>query len=43
MHAMIQTFLNNGTVFHDDSAPIHPAGTVHAWFEEHEGELQHLP
>jgi hypothetical protein len=23
--------------------PIHTAGTVHLWFEGHEGELQHLP
>jgi hypothetical protein len=22
--------------------PIHAAETVHSWFEEHEGELQHL-
>jgi hypothetical protein len=22
---------------------IHTAGTVQSWFEEHEGELQHLP
>jgi hypothetical protein len=41
---MIQTlFLNNDAIFHDDSAPIHTAGTVQSWFEEHEGELQHLP
>jgi hypothetical protein len=24
-------------------ASIHTAGTVRSWFEEHEGELQHLP
>jgi hypothetical protein len=41
---MSQTlFLNNGTVFQDDNASIHSAGTLQSWFEEHEGELQHLP
>jgi hypothetical protein len=29
-------------IFQEDSAPIHTAGTVQSWFEEHEGELQHL-
>jgi hypothetical protein len=42
-HPMIQTlFPNNGAVFQDDNAPIHTAGTVQSWFEQHEGELQHL-
>jgi hypothetical protein len=41
---MVQTlFPNNDAVFHDDNAPIHTAGTVQPWFEEREGELQHLP
>jgi transposase len=41
---MIQTlFPNNDTIFQDANAPIHTAGTVQSWFEEHEGELQHLP
>jgi hypothetical protein len=44
VHPMMQTlFLNNDAVFQDDSAHIHAAGTVQSWFEEHEGELQHLP
>jgi hypothetical protein len=39
-HPMIQTlFPNSDAVFQDDSAPIHTAGTVQSWFEEHEGEL----
>jgi hypothetical protein len=41
---MIQAlFLSNIAVFQDDNAPIHTARTVQSWFEEHEGELQHLP
>jgi hypothetical protein len=41
---MIQTlFPNNDAVFQDDNAPINTTGTVRSWFEEHEGELQHLP
>jgi hypothetical protein len=41
---MIQTlFPNNSAVFKDDSVPIHTAGTVQSWFEEHEGELLPWP
>jgi hypothetical protein len=41
---MIQTlFPNNGAVFQDVTALIHAAGNVQSWFEEHDGELQHLP
>jgi hypothetical protein len=44
VYPMIQTlFPNNDAVFQDDSALIHTAATVQSWFEEHEGELQHLP
>jgi hypothetical protein len=41
---MIQTlFHNNDAVFQDDNALNQTAGTVQAWFEEHEGVIQHLP
>jgi hypothetical protein len=41
---MIQTlFPKNGTVFQGGNEPTHTAGTVQSWFEDHEGELQHLP
>jgi hypothetical protein len=44
LHPMIQTlFPNKVAVFQDNSAPSHTAGTVQSWFEEHKGELQHLP
>jgi hypothetical protein len=43
LHPMIHTlFANNDAVFQNDSAPLHTAGTAESWFEEHEGELQHL-
>jgi hypothetical protein len=35
--------LPNDTLFQDDTAPIHTAGTEQSGFEEHEGELQHIP
>jgi hypothetical protein len=41
---MIQMlFPNNDAVIQDENVPIHKDGTVQSWFEEHEGELQHLP
>jgi hypothetical protein len=44
VHPMIQTlFPNNDAVFQDDTVPIHTAGTVQSWLEEHEGVLQHSP
>jgi hypothetical protein len=44
VHPMIQTsFQNNDAVFHEDNAPIHRDWTVQPWFEELEGDFQHLP
>jgi hypothetical protein len=41
---MIQMlFPKKDVIFQDDNAPIHAAETVQSWFEEHEGELGHLP
>jgi hypothetical protein len=44
VHPIIQTlFLNNYAVSPDANAPIHTAGTVQSWFEEHICGIQHLP
>jgi hypothetical protein len=40
---MIQALFPNDAVFEDVIAPIHPAGTVLSWCEEHKGELQDPP
>jgi hypothetical protein len=41
---MIQTlFPNSDAVIQDDNAPTDTARNVQSRFEEHEGELQHLP
>jgi hypothetical protein len=44
VHPMIQTlFPKKDVLFQHHNAPIHIAETVHSWFEEHEGQLHHLP
>lgn len=43
LHPLVQVlFPNSRPVFQDDNAPIHTAGIVKDWFDEHEDELQHL-
>jgi hypothetical protein len=42
-HPMLHTLIPNDAVFQDDNAPVHIAGTVQSWFQEHEIQLQHLP
>jgi hypothetical protein len=39
----IPRFPKNDTVFQDDIAPVHTAGTVQSGLEKHEGKLQYLP
>jgi hypothetical protein len=44
VHPVYETlFPKNDAVLQDDNTPIHTAGTVQAWFEEHECELHCLP
>jgi hypothetical protein len=44
VHPMIHTlFPNKDAVFQEHSAHIHRVGPAQSWFEEHEGELQHVP
>jgi hypothetical protein len=38
---MFQTFPND-TIFQNDNSPIHTAGAVKSWFEEHEAEASSL-
>jgi hypothetical protein len=41
---MTQTlFPNKHAVLQAGNDLIHTAGSVQSWFEEHEGEVQHLP
>jgi hypothetical protein len=40
---MIQMLFPNDAVFRGNISPVHTARTSQSWFEEHEGELQHLP
>jgi hypothetical protein len=43
LHPITQTlFQNSDAVFQDGRGPIHTAGTLQLWFEEHKVELQHL-
>jgi hypothetical protein len=45
VHLLTQTLFRNNSTVLQDNAPIHTAVncSVQSWFEEHEGELQHLP
>ncbi|GFX53159.1 transposable element Tcb2 transposase [Trichonephila clavipes] len=44
IYSMMQTlFLAEDGIFQDNNAPIHAAGLVHSWFDEHEDEVKHLP
>jgi len=43
VHPVIHTLPNNDEIFQDDHSPIHTAGSVEFWFEEHEDAFQHLP
>jgi hypothetical protein len=44
MHPTIQSlFPSSDAVFQDNRTIIHTARIIQSWFEEHEGELQHLP
>jgi hypothetical protein len=44
VHPMIPAlFPNNDPVFQDDNAPIHTAGTVLSWVEEHEANFNIFP
>lgn len=43
LHPMLQTvFPDERPVYQDDNAPIHTAGIVRDWFNEHDEEVQHL-
>ena len=42
VHSVIQMLPNNDEIFQDDHSPIHTAGSVESWFEEHE-DVQQLP
>ena len=43
VHPAIQMLPNNNDIFQDDHSPIHTAGIVESWFEEHEDAVQYLP
>jgi hypothetical protein len=42
VHPMIKTLFQNNDAVFQENAPVHTGGTVQSWFEELEGELQHL-
>lgn len=39
---MKSSFPEGYGIFQDDNAPIHAAGFVQSWFDEHEDEVQPL-
>jgi hypothetical protein len=43
LHPMIHALFRNHDAIFQANAPIHTAGTVQSWFEEHEDELQCFP
>ncbi|GFW05880.1 DDE_3 domain-containing protein [Trichonephila clavipes] len=44
IHPMIQTlFPAKGGIFQDEIAPVHAAGLVQLWFDEHQNEVKHQP
>jgi hypothetical protein len=43
VHPMIQTYANKDVVLQGDNSSILRVATLQSCFEEHDGELQHLP
>ncbi|GFX72900.1 DDE_3 domain-containing protein [Trichonephila clavipes] len=44
VHPMMQTLLSAiDGIFQDDNAPVHAAGLVRPWFDEHEDEVKFSP
>lgn len=41
---MMQTLFPDGDgIFQDDNAPIHTAGIIKSWYDEHSEDFQHMP